>query len=420
MKHIAAAFTALLGIAGAQAANAQTTINILRVAVNDEQETYFEQIAKAFEAEHEGVDVTFEYIANEAYKSKLPTLLQSDARPDIFYSWGGQTLMEQAEAGFLQPISDLLPEGFAETMPEAGLRAYSVDDTLYGLPQYPTEVVFWVNTALTEKAGLDIEAIKTWEDFLAAVQTLKDAGITPIIAGGQDKWPLHFYWSYLALREGGPDAVAKAMAGEDGGFESAAFIEAGKEFQRLTGMEPFQPGFMGTTYETASGMFADGEGAFHLMGDWDYLPMRERSTSGKGLPDEQLAIISFPTITDPVTPGGETATLGGINGWAVSNSAEPEAVEFLAFMLNAENQREGARQELFIPIVKGTGDALENPFFTEVSQHIENSSYHQIFLDQFLGASVGATVNDASADLAQGATTPEDAAAQIQEAWEFR
>src|SRR5690606_25704316 len=118
MKHIAAAFTALLGIAGAQAANAQTTINILRVAVNDEQETYFEQIAKAFEAEHEGVDVTFEYIANEAYKSKLPTLLQSDARPDIFYSWGGQTLMEQAEAGFLQPISDLLPEGFAETMPE--------------------------------------------------------------------------------------------------------------------------------------------------------------------------------------------------------------------------------------------------------------------------------------------------------------
>lgn len=420
MKHAIAAFAALIGAAGAQVADAQTVINVLRVAVNDEQEAYFEQIAQAFEAEHEGVDVSFEYIANEAYKSKLPTLLQSDARPDIFYSWGGQTLMEQAEAGFLQPISDLLPEGFAETMPEAGLQAYSVDDVLYGLPQYPTEVVFWTNTALTEQAGIDIEAISSWEDFLAAVQTLKDAGITPIIAGGQDKWPLHFYWSYLALREGGPDAVAKAMAGEEDGFENAAFIEAGKEFQRLTEMEPFQPGFMGTTYETASGMFADGEGAFHLMGDWDYLPMRERSTSGEGLPDEQLAIISFPAISDPVTPGGETATLGGINGWAVSNSAEPEAVEFLAFMLNAENQREGGRQELFIPIVKGAGDALENPFFAEVAEHIGNSSYHQIFLDQFLGASVGATVNDASADLAQSAITPEDAAAQIQEAWDFR
>ncbi|WP_211341035.1 extracellular solute-binding protein [Paracoccus methylarcula] len=122
MKHSIAAFAALIGAAGAQAADAQTVINVLRVAVNDEQEAYFEQIAQAFEAEHEGVDVSFEYIANEAYKSKLPTLLQSDARPDIFYSWGGQTLMEQAEAGFLQPISDLLPEALPKPCPRRDCR----------------------------------------------------------------------------------------------------------------------------------------------------------------------------------------------------------------------------------------------------------------------------------------------------------
>ena len=120
MRHTVAIAALMGGLASAGGAMAQTEINVLRVAVNDEQEAYYEQIAKAFEAEHEGVNVTFEYIANEAYKSKLPTLLQSDARPDIFYSWGGQTLVEQAEAGFLQPISDMLPEGFAETIPEAG------------------------------------------------------------------------------------------------------------------------------------------------------------------------------------------------------------------------------------------------------------------------------------------------------------
>ncbi|MCA0942515.1 extracellular solute-binding protein [Salipiger pacificus] len=420
MRHTVAIAALMGGLASAGGAMAQTEINVLRVTTNAEQEAYYEQIAKAFEAEHEGVNVTFEYIANEAYKSKLPTLLQSDARPDIFYSWGGQTLVEQAEAGFLKPISDMLPEGFADTIPEAGLTAYSVDGNLYGLPLYATEVVFWTNTALTEKAGVDLDAIKSWDDFLGAVKTVKEAGITPIIVGGQDKWPLHFYWSYLALREGGKDIISQAMAGDDGGFENEAFVAAGKDFQELTALEPFQPGFMGTTYETSSGMFADGAGAFYLMGDWDYLPMRERSTSGEGLPDDQLAIVNFPAVTDPVAAGGEAATLGGINGWAVSNSAEPEAVDFLAFMLSAENQREGARQQLFIPIVKGTGDALENPFYAKVSKDIEDSSYHQIFLDQFLGASVGATVNDISADLAQGATTPEEAAAQVQEAWSFR
>lgn len=420
MRHSVATAALLIGVAGASAAMAQTEINVLRVAVNDEQEAYYEEIAQAYEEQNDGVTVTFEYIANEAYKSKLPTLLQSDARPDIFYSWGGQTLVEQANAGFLQGISDMLPEEVTGTIPEAGLNAYTVDGNLYGLPLYATEVVFWTNTALTEEAGVDIDQIETWEDFLGAVQTLKDAGVTPIIAGGQDKWPLHFYWSYLALREGGPDVVSDAMAGENGGFESEAFVEAGKEFQKLTDMEPFQSGFMGTTYETASGMFADGEGAFHLMGDWDYLPMRERSTSGEGLPDEQLAIFSFPVLADPVSEGGEGATLGGINGWAVSQSAEPEAVDFLAFMLSEENQRKAAEQELFIPIVEGTGDALSNPFYQQVSEDITNSSYHQIFLDQFLGASVGATVNDISADLAQDAITPEEAAAQVQEAWDFR
>ncbi|WP_304615610.1 ABC transporter substrate-binding protein [Paracoccus sp. (in: a-proteobacteria)] len=420
MKYPTAALAAAIALASGPAALAQTQINVLRVVVNPEQEAYLEQIARDFEAQRDGVTVTFDYVANEAYKARLPTLLQSNAAPDIFYSWGGQTVVEQVEAGFLQPIDDHLPEGFRETIPEAGLQAYEVEGQLYGLPQYATEVVLWANRELTEQAGIDLDAIQTWDDFLGAVQTIKDAGITPIIAGGQDKWPLHFYWSYLALRHGGPDIVTNAMAGENGGFENEAFIEAGREFLRLVELEPFQPGFISTTYETASGMFADGAGAFHLMGDWDYLPMRERSTSGEGLPDEQLAIISFPTVAEPLAEGGNEATLGGINGWAVSASAEPEAIEFLAFMMSAENQREAGAQELFIPIAIDTSDAMENPFYVQVARNIEASSYHQIFLDQFLGASVGATINDISADLAQGTITPEDAAAQVEEAWDFR
>ena len=410
----------LLSTVAAHAVAAQTEVKVLRVQPGDEEEAFYGEVEQRYEAEHPEVDVVFEYIANEAYKQKLPTLLQSDARPDIFYSWGGETLVEQAEAGFLQPIGDMISDETLQTFPEAALNAYTVDGNLYGLPLYATEVVFWVNTDLTEQAGVDHTQIETWEDFKGAVQQLKDAGVTPIIAGGQDKWPLHFYWSYLALREGGPDVVTAAMAGEGDGFEEEAFVEAGREFQELTEMEPFQPGFMGTTYETASGMFADGEGAFHLMGDWDYLPMRARSQTGEGLSDEQLAIMPFPVVQDPVTEGGAGATLGGMNGWAVTTDATEEAVDFLTFLLNRQHQEEIAERGIFIPIVKDAEQALDNPFFQQVAQDIAQSDYHQIFLDQFLGASVGATVNVVSADLAQGAITPEEAASQVQEAWDFR
>lgn len=413
---LALALTTGAGAAFAQ----QTEVNILRVQPGDEEEAFYTEVEQAYEAENPDVDVVFEYIANEAYKSKLPTLLQSDARPDLFYSWGGETLREQAEAGFLRPIGDTVPEDVLSTFPQAALDAYTVGGDLYGLPLYATEVVFWVNTDLTEQAGVDHEQIETWDDFLQAVQTLKDADVTPIIAGGQDKWPLHFYWSYLALREGGPDVVTAAMEGGETTFESEAFVAAGERMQELVELDPFQPGVMATTYETASGMFADGEAAFHLMGDWDYLPMRGRATDGEGLSDEQLAIMPFPTVSDPVSEGGDGATLGGINGWAVTADASDEAVDFLTFMLNRDNQEVIAERGIFIPIVEGADEALTNAFFQQVATDITESDYHQIFLDQFLGASVGATVNDVSADLVAGATTPEEAAARVQEAWDFR
>ncbi|NDW06949.1 extracellular solute-binding protein [Jiella sp. 40Bstr34] len=420
MKAFVGAAALLAGAFVSQSALAQTEVKVMRVEPGDAEQAFYERVVKKYEAAHPDVNVTFEYLANEAYKTKLPTLLQSSARPDIFYSWGGQGLVEQVEAGFLKDISGMVGEGVLDRFPKAALDAYSVDGKLYGLPLYATEVVFWVNKQLTEKAGVDDTQIKTWDDLIAAVKTLKDAGVTPIVAGGQDKWPLHFYWSYLALREGGPDAVTAAMSGEGDGFGGEAFVEAGKDFQELTKLEPFQPGFMGTTYETASGMFADGKGAFHLMGDWDYLPMRGRSQSGEGLPDSQLAIMSFPVIQDPVSSGGEGATLGGINGWAVTADASDQAVDFLTFLLNEDHQREIAKEGIFIPIVKGADEALENRFFQRVAKDIAGSSYHQIFLDQYLGASVGATVNDISADLAQDATTPEEAAERVQEAWDFR
>ena len=59
-------------------------------------------------------------------------------------------------------------------------------------------------------------------------------------------------------------------------------------------------------------------------------------------------------------------------------------------------------------------------FGRKVAKDIDQASYHQTFLDQDLGVSVGATVNDISNDLAQGVTSPEEAAERVEEAWQFR
>lgn len=400
------------------AAFAQTTVNVLRVETNAAEKAIYAQAEADYEAAHPGVDVKIEYIANEAYKQKLPTLLQSDAKPDIFYSWGGGVLRDQVKAGFVADITDQVADQWKSAYSAAGVNAFTVDGKIVGAPINASEVVFWTNLDLAKKAGIDISAIKTWDDFLGAVKKAKAAGVIPIMVGGQDKWPIHFYYGYLAVREAGEAGFKSAMAGEGDGFAAEPFIKAGEDFKQLVDLDPFQPGFMSTTYEQASGRFGDGEAVFHLMGDWDYQGAKDRSLSKKGIPDDHMAVMSFPAVAGG--KGNPTDTFGGINGWVVAKGASKEAVDFLAFFNGLKYQKMEAEQGIFIPTATGASEAIKNPFFKKIAEDLSASKYHQIFLDQDLGANVGATFNDASADLAQGAVTPEEAAKSIQEAWSFK
>ena len=170
----------------------------------------------------------------------------------------------------------------SELSPTA-VDAFKVDGKVVGVPFEVGEVAFYYNKKLFEKAGVKAEDIKTWDDFLGAVKKLKAAGITPIVVGAGEKWPMHFYYSYLVMRIGGEHALADAKAGKDGGFKNPTFVEAGKRLQELAALEPFQPGYLSTKHAESAGMFGDGKAAMDLMGQWLLGMQAPNSTSGKGL-----------------------------------------------------------------------------------------------------------------------------------------
>jgi raffinose/stachyose/melibiose transport system substrate-binding protein len=395
---------------------AETHITVLHVSENAAQKAVWDKIANDYNAAHPGVKVEFKYLENEAFKAKLPTMLQSaDSRPELFYSWGGGVMQAQEKAGFLKDVTaDVAPwEG---TLSETANEAFKVDGKVVGVPFEVGEVVFYYNKKLFEKAGVKAEDIKTWDDFLGAVKKLKAAGIVPLDVGAGEKWPMHFYYSYLVMRIGGEHALADAKAGKDGGFKNATFVEAGKRLRELAALEPFQPGYLATSHAQSAGIFGDGKAAMDLMGQWLLGMQGPNSTSGKGLAEEDIGILSF-----PVVPGGKgkaTDTLCGVNGWLVSKSAPPEAADFLKFFSQANYAKEAAATSAYIPVVKGSEGAFTDPLFKRLAGDLAATTYHQNYFDQDLGPSVGRVINDVSVSVAAGEMTPEAAAVAIQEAAE--
>ncbi|WP_319518517.1 ABC transporter substrate-binding protein [uncultured Martelella sp.] len=403
---------ALMGLMGV--AQAETTVRVMGIEPNDPYEkTINQEVVDAYEAENPDTKITIEYLENSAFKSKLPTVLQSNKRPDLYWSWAGGVLQEQARNGVTQNITDQVKATFDETLPKGAVQAFSYQGDIVGAPSKVSLIVLWYNKSLAEEAGVDVSQIKTWDDFLAAVETAKGAGVTPIVAGGKDKFPLHFYVAYLAERIMGTDGLAAARAGEDGGFTNPDFVKALEEFKLLADLAPFQNGFASATFSKESGMFGDGQALFELAGQWNYSTQKANSASGEGLPEADLGMMAFPAY--PGGKGDPSDVLGGINGWVVTKDAPKEAVDFLKYWVSKPVEEKYAAAGQWIPIAKGAGEALTNPFFQEVSQMSADAANMQLYLDQAFGPNLGGAVNDISADLAVGAITPEEAAQTLED-----
>ena len=204
MKHFALA--AMLGLAVIAPVQAQTVVKHLHITSIPAEVELMNSIADEFMAANPDIKVELPFLENEAFKAKLTTLLQSADAPDVFHSWGGGVFYEQAAAGVLRPIQDVLSAEAKDNVGTAGISAFTAPDgNLYGVARDVSEVVLWYNKALFDQAGVDPASMSTWEGFLAGVQAFKDAGITPIAIGAKDKWPAHFWWSKLVVRLAGKD-----------------------------------------------------------------------------------------------------------------------------------------------------------------------------------------------------------------------
>jgi raffinose/stachyose/melibiose transport system substrate-binding protein len=391
----------------------KVTVTWWHISTAQEHKDLWQSLADEYMAEHPNVTIEISVLENEAFKTKLTTVMQSGEPPDVFQSWGGGVMNEYATAGLLKDITaDLDADGGAwrGTFSPGALGVYSYEGKNYGVPWDMGMVGFWYNKDLFAQAGIEAPPT-TWTELLEDVQKLKDAGITPIALAGGDKWPAMFWWAYLATRIGGQDGFNAAYSGQ-GSFADPAFIQAGEKLLELNAMQPFQDGFLGATYGDQATAMGNGKAAMELMGQWAPAVEKDNSEDKQGIGDA-LGWFPFPMVEGGA--GDSADAFGGGNGFAIGKDAEPEAIDFVKFLTSAAAQQALAEINVALPVVKGAEAGVSDPLLQTIQQNAALANYFQLYYDQALPPATGSVINDSVQGLLAGTLTPEQAAQAVED-----
>lgn len=324
-----------------------------------------------FEAENPGITVKYEGMEGEAYKTKIKTVVSANNLPDIFGYWVGEQFKTLVNSGNVEDLSSVFEEdtAFRDTFVPGSLDAVSYDGKVYGAPTSITCMAVWYNKAIFEENGVEVP--KTFEDLKGVINTLSDKGVTPIIVGAKDRWPLLGWYSYLAQRIGGVDLYNEVCSG-DKNFTEDAYVQAGEEIKALA-KKGFINGCMSVDATTAEALFAAGKGAILITGSWSIPTFTEDPERAK----------DFSYFPFPVVEGGKEDEAGYLYGGvantlAISRSTKNKdaVVKFLKYMMSEEEQtlsveRTGTFSTVKVSPKEENMDPLAYQFSQYVSDGVE-------------------------------------------------
>lgn len=391
----------------------KVTVTFWHIDTLQEGKDFYQKIADDYMKAHPNVTIEITVLENDAFKTKIATVMQSGNPPDLFQSWGGGVMAEYAKAGLLRDITkEVKDTDWGKSMAPGVQAVYAYDGKQYGMPYDMGGITFWYNKEILAKAGYS-SFPTTWSEFMAMIPKIKALGVAPIAVAGGEKWPCMYWWAYLAMRLGGREAFDKVLKGT-GSFNDAPFVKAGELLAEMNSLKPFQDGFLGATYPQQAGFVGDGKAAMELMGQWAPQVEMDSSVSKTGIGDK-LAAAAFPAVEGGM--GAVTDVTGGGNGYIVGKNASDAAVDFLKTITSLENNTILAGRPGYVPTVIGAEVGIKNPNLKMVKEIVDKASYYQLYLDQFFPPSVGPVINDSVQGLLAGTLTPVQVCAAIQKAY---
>jgi glucose/mannose transport system substrate-binding protein len=325
-----------------------------------------------------------------AARGVLQTRLAGGDPPDTWQVHPGFELLGQyVEPGYVEPITDLYAsEKWNDVMPKGLVALMTKDGQIYSvLAGVHRGNGFWYNKKLLDQAGITVGATMSSDEFFAAADKLKAAGVTPLCVGDNGIWATAQLFENTLLGAIGPEKYLGLWNGSTS-FADDGVKQAMASYGKM--LEYQNDDHSALSWDQAVKKLMEGGCAFNSMGDWAY---------GEFVNAKQKDNEDFGWVSHPGTAGGFMVVADGFV--LAKNAPHPEQTKN---WLRAIGSKAG--QEAFNPL-KGSIPARTD------ADRAKFGPYHNWSMDSFAADALVPSVVHGSAAPADFQQALNDAVTQF-------
>jgi raffinose/stachyose/melibiose transport system substrate-binding protein len=368
---------------------------------------------EAFNVKYPNITLKIENSFGEAYHQKLAALAAAGDLPDVMYLWPGGRSAEIYRNELTEDLYPFLGSDKDKFVPAAVAPQW--DGKLYELPIGITAThVMYVNTKLLSDLGLTMP--KTYDELVAMVPKIKEAGLYPILMPNKAAWVMQScLFSALVGRIAGQDWLDALIAGE-ASFTDQEFVDSLALVKDMydTGLLP--PQSIQLEYGDGPNLFATGRSPFMIDGDWRVGAIAPLLSEEE---QENFELTVFPDIAGQKGESGSTSTVAatgfGMKAGLTDDKADA-AWKWIYFFAGPQAAEIRLIEQGMIPTYIMDLSAYDiSPLAVKRGAFYPEHSGTYVLDDKITGEPIN-ILNIGLQELALGNTTPEKLAAEIEAA----
>lgn len=365
-------------------------------------------LTEVFNKANPNINVTVSYYDTDGIKDACKTAAQSGSMPSMWFNWGGALGQYYVDNGVTYDLTAYGEEnGWGDLYTSGAMNLVTLGGQVSGIPTSYNVIGVYYRTDLFEQYNLEVPT--TIEEFESVCAALKENGITPMDAAGLNGWHVMRWIEQFIEYEAGADTHDQLQSLSTS-WDCDALKKGLERYEKYCEEGYFPDGFITANPDDTYMAFGMGTAAMDIQGQWYDSVLQNNEVTL-----DNVSWFPFPNET------GRMSAFAEMNQFNKDLSDEEleAAIAYTNFLFSNEAAKIYPTY-YNLPLPRTDADPVDPAVNPNVQDMLDTSSENGTFTitDQAFPTEVADVLFNNQDAIANGETTPADAAAAIQKAIE--